>query len=72
MAISNRRFFASLCFAQNDNYLGNKGKGVGSGFATSNPLTLSNTITCCHSEHSEESLIFPRIVMNKKKYGLKD
>jgi len=27
------------------------------------PVTLSITITCCHSENSEESLIFPRAVV---------
>jgi hypothetical protein len=57
MAISVNRFFATLRFAQNDNYLDIKGKGVESGSATFNPLTLPNTITCCHSERSEESLI---------------
>jgi hypothetical protein len=56
------RFFATLCFAQNDNYLDIKGQEVGSGGAASNLLTLSNAITCCHSERSEESLIFPRTV----------
>ncbi len=59
MEIRIKRFFATLRFAQNDNYLDNKGKGVGSGFTTSNPLTLSITINCCHSERSEESLIIP-------------
>jgi len=29
-----KRFFASLCFAQNDSYLGVNGEGVGSGSAT--------------------------------------
>jgi len=63
MVNSIKRFFATLRFVQNDNYLDNMGKGVGSGSATSNPLTLSNTITCCHSERSEESLIFrPKVV----------
>jgi hypothetical protein len=62
MAIGIKRFFASLRFAQNDNYLGSKGKRVGSGSATFNPLTLSNGITYCHSEYSEESLIFPQTV----------
>ena len=41
MAISIRRFFATLRFALNDNYLECKGKGVESGSATFNPLTLS-------------------------------
>ena len=48
MVINNKRFFATLHFAQNDNYLGRKGKVVGSGKATSNHLTLSIAITCCH------------------------
>ena len=60
MEIRIKRFFATLRFAQNDNYLDNKGKGVGSGEAASNPFTPSNTITYCHSERSEESLIIPR------------
>ena len=64
MEIRIKRFFATLRFAQNDNYLDNKGKGVGSGFATSNPLTPSNTITYCHSERSEESLIIPRTTVS--------
>jgi hypothetical protein len=63
MAISIKRFFATLRFAQNDNYLDNKGKGAGSGSATSSPLTLPNTLTRCHSELSEESLVFPRTLV---------
>ena len=39
------------------------GKGVGSGGATSNPLTLSTNITYCHSERSEESPILSRTVV---------
>jgi hypothetical protein len=64
MTISIKRFFATLRFAQNDNYLDPADKGVGSGEATSNPLIRSYTITCCHSEHSEESLIYPKTVVN--------
>ena len=67
MEISFKRFFATLRFAQNDNYLDNKGKGVGSGEAASNPFTPSNTITYCHSERSEESLIFTRTVVKDNK-----
>ena len=63
MAISIKRFFATLRFAQNDKYLDHNGEGVGSGGATSNPLSNSNNITCCHSEHSEESLIYHRTPM---------
>jgi len=63
MAISIQRFFVTLRFALNDNYLDNKGEGFGSGGAASKPLTLSNVITCCHSECSEESLILPRILL---------
>jgi len=63
MTISLKRFFATLRFAQNDNYLENKGNGVRSGVASSNPIPLSRTITCCHSERSEESLIFLRTVL---------
>jgi hypothetical protein len=51
------RFFASLRFAQNDNYLCIMGDGVGSGSATSNPITLQNDMTCCHSEHNEACLV---------------
>ena len=58
--ISLKRFFASLRFTQNDNCLENWGKMVGSGKATSNHLPRSSPITCCHSERSEESLIFIR------------
>jgi len=58
-----KRFFATLRYALNDNYLDNKVKGVGSGTATSYPLNLSNTIICCHCKRSEESL---RIVLQNK------
>jgi hypothetical protein len=63
MANRIKRFFATLRFAQNDNCLDNMGKGVGSGSATSNPLTLTDDITFCHSERSEESLIFSRPIV---------
>jgi len=63
MTIHIKRFFATLRFAQNDNYLDDMGMGVGSGSATSNPHTLPNNITRCHSEHSEESLLFHRTIL---------
>jgi hypothetical protein len=66
MAISIKRFFATLRFTQNDNYLDDKGNWVGSGTATSNPITLSNVISRCHSERSEESLIFFRTILKMK------
>jgi hypothetical protein len=66
MTIRIIRFFASLLFAQNDNYLDYTGNGVGSGPATSNPITLSNVISRCHSERSEESLIFFRTILKMK------
>ncbi len=66
MADSFNRFFATLRFAQNDNYLSVNGEGVGSGSAASNPLTSPNAITCCHSERSEESIIFTREVIRNK------
>ena len=59
MANSIERFFATLRLAQNDNYLDDMVKGVGIGGAKSNTLDLSNNITCCHSERSEESFISP-------------
>jgi hypothetical protein len=52
MVKSIKRFFITLRFVQNDNYLDDMGKGVGSGGANSNPITFSNAITCCHSERS--------------------
>ena len=55
--------FATLRFAQNDNYLNIMGEGGGSGNATSTSLTSQNDITRCHSERSEESLNFSRTVL---------
>ena len=43
MAINIKRFFATLHFAQNDNYLDNSGKGVGGSKAASNPLPISHS-----------------------------
>jgi len=70
MAIGLIRFFASLRFAQNDNYLGMMGEGGGSGKATSTSLTHQNVITRCHSEsrifRDEESLNFSRTALKNK------
>ena len=65
LAISIKRFFAKLRFAQNDKYLDIVGEGDGNSGATSVPLPSSTTIICCHSERSEESLIFHQTRMIK-------
>ena len=59
---------------QNDNYLGVLVVGGGSSRVTSTSLYLLNDITRCHSERSEESLNFFRIVfifLGKKWYPKK-
>jgi hypothetical protein len=61
MIIKINRFFASLRFALNDNYLGYQGEWAACGSATSSPLTLLNNVTYCHSERSEESIKIPRM-----------
>ena len=68
------RFFVSLRFAQNDNYLTIVGREVEVAFPLPPPSSIQNDITRCHSERSEESLNFFRIVfifLGKKWYPKK-